>query len=233
MQPNEKYMFDTLSEKALLCGDHLFDIGHQICQKIQSTHDANRSANTDTSQLADEEVVTIFDSLVYPDTASQQVITCVGRICADTEAKINPNATLLVSTEDSKMRSVRLNFSNINSVALFAGQTVAVRGINARGDMLFVQEIYSERELARSPKPTGLAEALSLLVVAGPYTQTDDLTYEPLHDVLASCKDNRPDVLVMVGPFVDANHGMIEDELPDSFDVFFEKMVALIMESVG
>lgn len=234
MQPNEKYMFDTLAEKSLLAGDHLFDIGHQICQKMQAVQDANNSARAQTSQQQDEDVVSVFDSLVYPDTASQNVVTCVGRICSDAETKINPNSTLLVSTDDTKLRSVRLNFRNINSVGLFAGQIVAVRGINAQGDMFFVQEICSERELTRSAKPTGLTEQLNFLIVSGPYTQTDDLTYEPLHDVLACCKENRPDVLIMIGPFVDANHGMIADGLlTDSYDVFFEKIVGLIMESVG
>lgn len=109
-----------------------------------------------------------------------------------------------------------------------------MRGINARGDLLFVQEICSERELSRSAKPTGLSEPLNFLIVSGPYTQTDDLTYELLNDLLACCKENRPDVLIMIGPFVDANHGMIVDGLlTDSYDVFFEKIVALIMESVG
>lgn len=234
MQANEKYMFDTLVEKSLLAADHLFDIGHQICQKMQTIQDANVSARSQSSQQPDEEVISVFDSLVYPDTAGQQVVTCVGRICSDAETKINPSSTLLVSTDDTKLRSVRLNFSNMNSVALFAGQIVAVRGINARGDMFFVQEICSERELVRSPRPSGLTEPLNLLIVSGPYTQTDDLTYEPLHDVLTCCKENRPDVLIMIGPFVDANHGMIVDGLlSDSYDVFFEKIVALVMESVG
>lgn len=234
MQPNEKFMFDTLAEKSLLAGDQLFEIGHKICQKLQSIQNANISARAQTSEQPDEEVVSVFDSLVYPDTASQHVVTCVGRICSDAESKINPNSTLLVSTDDTKLRSVRLNFSNINSVGLFAGQIVAVRGINARGDMFFVQEICSERELLRSPIPAGLTEQLNILVVSGPYTQTDDLTYEPLHDVLACCKENRPDVLIMIGPFVDANHGMIVDGvLTESYDVFFEKIVALVMESVG
>lgn len=113
MQPNEKYMFDTLVEKSLLAGDNLFDIGHQICQKMQATQDVNVKTRAQTSQQPDEEVVSVFDSLVYPDTASQQVVTCVGRICSDAETKINPNSTLLVSTDDTKLRSVRLNFSNI------------------------------------------------------------------------------------------------------------------------
>lgn len=227
-------MFDTLAEKSLLSADHLFDIGHKICLKMQAKQDAAANDRPQSSNQPDEELVSIFDSLEYPDVASQHVITCVGRICCDSETKINPNSTLLVSTDDNKLRSVRLNFSHINSVGLFAGQTVVVRGINARGDMLFVQEIHSERELTRSPKPIGLSEPISILIVAGPFTQTDDLTYEPLDDLLSCCKEHRPDFLIMLGPFVDANHGMIVDGLlTDSFDVFFEKIVALVMEKVG
>jgi hypothetical protein len=43
-------------------------------------------------------------------------------------------------------------------------------------------------------------------VAAGPFTTTDDLSYEPLSALLAALGSCPPDVLLLLGPFVDAEH---------------------------
>ncbi|SCZ98672.1 BZ3500_MvSof-1268-A1-R1_Chr7-1g09237 [Microbotryum saponariae] len=60
---------------------------------------------------------------------------------------------------------------------------------------------------------------MSLLVAAGPYTLDGDLNYEPLSALLDLAQAERPDVLVLLGPFVDAEHPKIRsgdiDMMPD------------------
>lgn len=48
--------------------------------------------------------------------------------------------------------------------------------------------------------------ALSVMVAAGPFTTSDSLEYEPLEDLLRVVVARKPDVCVLAGPFVDANH---------------------------
>lgn len=52
----------------------------------------------------------------------------------------------------------------------------------------------------------GRGQALSIFVAAGPFTTTDSLVYEPLNDLLGAVRAARPDVAILVGPFVDAEH---------------------------
>lgn len=232
MSADDKYMFDTLLEKSLSASDRLYDIGHQICVKLKLEREAAASAET-TAQEAPG--ANVFDQLVHPDVASQHSITCCGRICSDAEAPIGAGSTLLVSTDDRRVRSVRLHLTQLRSFGLFAGQTVAVCGTNPRGDTLYATAVHTERQLRRAPPPAVAADQpLSVLVVSGPYTADDDLTYEPLHDLLAYACQQRPDVLVMLGPFVEAAHAMVVDGvLQETFEAFFEKIVTEVMEKMG
>lgn len=239
----DKYMFDTLLEKSLSAADRLFDIAHQVCVKLQHDRDAaagatkaTNAADTNNEDEDDPADLNIFESLVHPDAASQHRITCAGRICCDAAeaVQLTAGSTLLCSTDDRRMRTVRLHLGSLRSFALYAGQTVAVRGRNPRGDILYVDEVHTERQLVREAVPSAVVEPLSVLVCSGPFTRDDDLTYEVLHDFLAYCRDNRPDVVVLLGPFVAASHAMVVDGvLQETFEEFFERIVAEVMEKLG
>lgn len=244
----DKYMFDTLMEKSMCAADRLFDIGHQICTKMQNDMDAERQRNVTEGRPNSEHVdntteeneprapaISVFDTLCHPEAASVQPILCVGRIgCDEAEARLSMANALLISTDDRRVRSVRLHCAQLRSVALFPGQTVALRGRNPRGDTLYVEAVHAERQLQRAAVPCSLTAPLCVLVVSGPYTAADDLAYEPLHDMLAYCAANRPDVLVMLGPFVDGGHQMVLDGvLQETFESFFEKIVAEVMTKIG
>jgi DNA polymerase alpha subunit B len=76
---------------------------------------------------------------------TQNEIIAVGRICVDppsTTARLPPQ----VSSSKTSRRlgagaRVPLNLSSVPSFALFPGQLVGVRGVNASGEYLAVQEI--------------------------------------------------------------------------------------------
>lgn len=131
-------------------------------------------------------------------------------------------------------RTVRLNFSKAKSVGVFPGQVVMVSGINPRGDVFMVDELLTEQNL-QPPTPPSNADRLSCVIAAGPYTQDDDLVYDPLQDLVNYLKENRPNVLILCGPFMEADHKLISDNvtLAEPFEVFFEKMIAGVAEAVG
>ena len=51
------------------------------------------------------------------------------------------------------------------------------------------------------------SQHLQIMVCQGPYTFNDSLTYQPLQLLVKQVQINNPDILVMMGPFVDeSNH---------------------------
>ena len=52
-----------------------------------------------------------------------------------------------------------------------------------------------------------------MVIASGPYTLDGNLDYEPLHALLAFCSETKPDVLLLMGPFVDAEHPSIAENL--------------------
>ncbi|MGH0146766.1 UNVERIFIED_CONTAM: hypothetical protein FKN15_037577 [Acipenser sinensis] len=49
-----------------------------------------------------------------------------------------------------------------------------------------------------------------VLVACGPYTTSDSMNYEPLMDLIEVIKRDRPDVCLLLGPFLDSKHEQVE-----------------------
>ena len=65
-----------------------------------------------------------------------------------------------------------------------------------------------------------------MLVAAGPYTTCEDLTYAPLRELLGTCQQLQPNVLVLLGPFVDAEHPLIvSGSCEEPFEALFASQV--------
>lgn len=76
-------------------------------------------------------------------------------------------------------------------------------------------------------------ETLSIVVAAGPFTQTDNLMYQPLEDLAKYVIHCKPHVLLLTGPFVDSSHVLISDgSLAESYEDFYEKLITGFMESL-
>jgi hypothetical protein len=73
---------------------------------------------------------------------------------------------------------------------------VAVRGRNPTGKQLLASQVLAHLPRPRySPaSPERAAAGLSLVVAAGPYTCADNLSYEPLEQLLAACSASKPQV---------------------------------------
>jgi len=81
-----------------------------------------------------------------------------------------------------------------------------------------------------SPKrtcgPRAGAAGVSLAVAAGPFTCAEDCAYAPLDALLAWAGGARPDVLLLLGPFVDAEHPAVAGGLlEESFEELFAAQV--------
>lgn len=225
---DQNYMLDTMEHRSNIAADRIYDIGQQICYKL--IHD------TSTNFTAE-----LYNQIVEVDIKKASTINTIGRIAGEgagiDEEKLHLSTTILLGADEEELRTVRLNFNRMKSFAkpfsVFPGQTVMVQGLNPRGDSLFVDNIYAERVLTHANAPL-IADDLHIVVASGPFTSAADLNYEPLSELHGYCKQHKPDVVILMGPFLDADHPLIQDlSMKPSFETYFDNLVAHIVENIG
>lgn len=211
-----KYMYDNLSERTAIDADKIFGIGQKICKK---------KFGDDGSQF----------KLVNVDEVSQDEVFTIGRIFCEYGGKLDATSAMLLGSNELVCRTVRLNFSNSKPFSVFPGQVVMTSGLNPRGDTLMVGEIITDKFPLKAAETPKINQEINLVIAAGPFTNSEDLHYDPLNDLLLYCKDNKPDCLILIGPFMDCDHNVIRGEilLDKSFETFFEEMLSSIVEVVG
>lgn len=175
-----------------------------------------------------------FDEFSDPSSASPGDVIAIGRICSDSvsDGKLNQASLVLESCRRVGAGSrVPLKFDKLeklpesftsqegNSFSLFPGQIIALRGVNPNGKFFSVNEILEIPLLppAATQKQDLLAinqkciGGLRVMLAAGPYTTHDNLDYEPLTELCQRARDSKPDVLILLGPFIDIEHPMIAE----------------------
>lgn len=165
-------------------------------------------------QLADEQ----FGN---PSTASPSEIVVVGRIASDSlDGKLNMASVVLESSRRMGAGSrVPLKLHAIKSFSFFPGQIVAVKGVNASGNYFAVSEILEIPTLpitaTLGSEMTDISSRLSagpltIMVASGPYTTDDNLRFEALDEICRRAVETCPDVLILMGPFIDSGHPLIQ-----------------------
>lgn len=67
---------------------------------------------------------------------------------------------------------------------------------------------------------------MRVITACGPFTLDDNLDYEPLQDLLSAVTADPPDVVILGGPFLDADHPLVlRGELPASLDDILSQCV--------
>ncbi|XP_011086737.1 DNA polymerase alpha subunit B [Sesamum indicum] len=166
-----------------------------------------------------------YEEPVDPSIASQKSIFAVGMICCEEEGRLKEKPILLQSSvEHSGGQRVRLDLQKLNQFSIFPGQVVAVEGHNPSGHCLIASKIidYVPLSVTSSEEHPSKRQAmdhslqltnpqldtseLSLIVAAGPFTTSDNLFFEPLTELLAYARRKQPQLLVLLGPFIDSDH---------------------------
>ncbi|KAK9108413.1 hypothetical protein Syun_024424 [Stephania yunnanensis] len=181
-----------------------------------------------------------------PTVASQKSAFSVGMICCDGDGHLNDKSILLQgSVEHSGGQQVRLDIQKLPKFSFFPGQVVGIEGHNPSGHCLVASKVtdsipfLATRDVDLPPSkrqatdqdlhPISSSSApgkLSLLIASGPFTTTDNFLYEPLAELLAYSSRIQPQLLVLMGPFVDSEHPEIKIGAVDrSFDSIFHMEV--------
>ena len=154
--------------------------------------------------------------------------TNVGRICNSAQTgKLNSTTVLLEGDRHSANGArISIDVSNLKEpYSLFPGQIVGVTGRNLTGRTLVVDQLMEGRQ--NLPKCQSSAqelmklhhgteggqggEGLKVYAVAGPYTTNQNLKYNPWIDLTESILEERPDVVILMGPFVDERQALLQD----------------------
>uniref|UniRef100_A0A182JTL1 DNA polymerase alpha subunit B n=1 Tax=Anopheles christyi TaxID=43041 RepID=A0A182JTL1_9DIPT len=183
----------------------------------------------------------------HVDYPSSEPIRVLGRIVVESSSTATNSSTTssdkqtqtsklsIVDFDEHTLRYTRLDLSKVQVPAwwsLFPGQTVLLEGINPRGTLFSVKQIQCERTLTLPRVPSSLDKTLTVVIGSAPFTDRDDLLYEKLSSLLVYCSNNPPDVLILTGPFADANCKLYT-EVAETFDEYFEKIISTIMNSIG
>lgn len=157
-----------------------------------------------------------------PSTSSQSEIVAVGRIASDAlEGKFNAASVVLESCRRVGAGSrVALKLDEVRSFSLFPGQVVALRGINPGGKYFVVKEILEVPTFPVAVTPAKTLEVgasrlsaggLNLMIASGPYTTDDNLLFESLEEICNKAVEERPDIVILLGPFIDLEHPLVAD----------------------
>ncbi|XP_011644932.1 DNA polymerase alpha subunit B isoform X1 [Pogonomyrmex barbatus] len=211
-----KYMYEILSKQG-----HLITF---VCQNLGSRLVKAWSAATDNS--AQPRYVKNVRSV------SQINFRTFGRI------RVKKGSANTVVLEGSTRRkgapvadTVELDFRNLKRYSVFSGQIVAVEAVNPTRDVLYVEKIFGKlyAPLASTPK---IESRVNIFVAAGPFTASNNMHYQPLWDLMEKVASDEPQVLILVGPFLEYTHPEMQDNVADTlYQEQFEKILARIMES--
>lgn len=136
-----------------------------------------------------------------------EVVLCGRIVCEGLEGRLNERSILLEgSRASSNGARVNLSLASCKHVAAFPGQIVGVLGRSGMGGSTFhARDFVAGIPPAMPAAPRG-DTAVHMMVVAGPYCLRDGLDYTPLEQVLAHAARSRPQVLILLGPFLAADN---------------------------
>ncbi|GJE91767.1 DNA polymerase alpha subunit B [Phanerochaete sordida] len=198
-----RYMYEKISERSLALDDRIDD----FAELVQSVHN--------------------IEDFGDPAASSEEKTTVVGRIVFDADSTsaspVKLNEAILTLESSRSMGSgaripLRLDPSvrlkegkkGIGGVGFFPGAIVSLRGKNGGGGWFTVTEVLP---LPPLPAPDVLETngSFSVAVACGPFTADADLNYEPWKQLLAKWKTEKPEAIVLIGPFVDCAHTSIKN----------------------
>lgn len=214
------YMNDSVGDVAVSLRTRLQVVGARIL--------ARRAASLDG---AEDQVRAPSPEAFH--AASPNVVLAMGRVRVELDGeagtgRINSSSVVLES-EDGCM--VKLGLARMKadgkSVFLNPGMIVVVEGINTNGRIFDVHAIHSDSSpLPHTMQVPSVDAAKSpvarVAVAAGPYTLPGNLKYEPLDVLLETILPSQPDVVVLLGPFVDSSHSLVNEVLPVDFESLYQ-----------
>ena len=179
---------------------------------------------------------------------SPSTVIVVGRICCEAaEGKLNARVIMLEGSRRlSHGARVLLDVTTVPSYTVFPGKIVAVEGVFDCIDKAMVVKQFLDIRQSPEALPNAMdtqdeSEApLRVVVASGPFTTSENAMFVPLNDLLEVARNDRPNVLILLGPFIDVDHSTFKDgtavynDMYMSFnDIFLFKVIAQLDNLLG
>ncbi|XP_072388601.1 DNA polymerase alpha subunit B [Diabrotica undecimpunctata] len=205
-----KYMYEILGNKARSMNNAIRNLGHAILDN----HGLNLSQGLLINQMG--EMVTY------------------GRIVSDSDGRINSQSILLEGTDETNLcYTSRLNLSKLSSYSLFPGQVIAAKGNNVKNLAFVAEKIYTDAHLDLLEPPLVQNGTMQIVIAAGPFTFKENLSYEPLNELIKYITEHEPHMLILTGPFLEKTHdSVLNGSLTQTFDSFFAEVIDVLMSSI-
>ncbi|XP_050404737.1 DNA polymerase alpha subunit B isoform X1 [Patella vulgata] len=200
---NFRYMFQKLTDKAHVLNDMIEDMASQLQQYNK------------------------IEELSHAALPTQEIVNICGRICCDSIGKLNNKSVLLEGSRDTSAgKCIPVDLTSLSEYSLFPGQIIALEGLNSSGQKFVAQK---KLQNVRLPLPVAEVEGgqhINIVVAAGPFTTSHTLAYEPLADLLKLLQNDQPNVLIILGPIVDARNTEIEKgNVNFTYEELFKKQI--------
>lgn len=167
-----------------------------------------------------------FNQLGEVDTDAQRII---GRVVpySSEEQRLNEDNVGIVNFSEDQQQGVfkvRLNISEVKNYSLMEGEVIVAEG--------FIDPNNTEKfNVSRIHKPDAFPlksnididklrsityedykdKPLTVMLAKGPYSFSKNLNYSGLNDLLRVVEKNQPQLLIMMGPFVDMHNSEISE----------------------
>ncbi|EGD81644.1 hypothetical protein PTSG_02360 [Salpingoeca rosetta] len=246
LEKTYRFMFEKLHDRAEVLDVRIEDMAELIIRKHKLQSIALKKSEEDEGGDEEQQELTprqVLEQLNSVDFPSQSPVLVVGRVCVDAaEGRLNSRSVVLEGClANSLGKRVPLDLSSTQLFSLFPGQIIAAEGVNPTGDAFTPSLIYQGAPAPRKKtKPQEFLDlyfsndgpdggAVNVMMAAGPFTTNQDLTYAPLDDFLAKVSQTRPEVVIVIGPFVHDQHPLITG---CEFDESFDEVLTFVMEKI-
>ncbi|KZC06471.1 DNA polymerase alpha subunit B, partial [Dufourea novaeangliae] len=212
------YMYEMLSKQGAALNDNCESFGERLC------HIWNEMGTTNSNVRYVRNVMSV----------SQVAFRTWGRISTTIDKSAGSKVVMLEgcrrSKGDNNAPIVRLDLGGIKRYSVFPGQIVAVEGTNTVGNYLLAKELFVKGYAPIAETPN-LTRDLKVYVAVGPFTPSDNLNYQPLWDLMERVAEEEPNVLILIGPFIEYTHPQIKNcTLKDTYQEFFDKILSKVMQ---
>lgn len=235
---NYRYMFERPGIKGQALDESLEDMTIAILETYQLT----REEVADPSVTSQESVYVV--GRISPLLTKENKIHKLndGMVIEASRAIGSGSRTPLRFLNNVSMRGVPMltggkamhSGGNGRQLGLFPGIIAGFKGRNGGGDEFVVEEVLlppclplpaapASDLLLKQYSPDKLnGDSLQVHVASGPYTSDDNLDFIPWHRLMDQVERQKPDVLLLLGPFLSTQHASLTDpnlnELPQ--DIF-------------
>ncbi|KAK6052377.1 DNA polymerase alpha subunit B [Cooperia oncophora] len=141
-------------------------------------------------------------------------------------------ASLLL--DDERGTVVKLDLSRLPEVSVYPGQLVALFGSFESGDRFIASRQFFLKPLPLSPldRPS-VDENLRVWCASGPFTTSENCSYEQLRDLLEMVAKEQPHVLILMGPLVESKNAFMQrPEFPETYENVLNQLMRNIAKSL-